>query len=144
MKIIRWANPMNELLGLSNTFKNFLSDDFLKNRENACDFIPAVEVYEEADKWRLSAELPGIKKDDIKIELEDGLLKISGVCEDKKEKKENNYYYSERKYGSFIRTFEVPENVNPSEIAAEYNEGILNVTIPKAEKPKETKKIEIK
>jgi len=144
MKIIRWTNPLNELMGLRNTFKNFLSDDFMRDVKENADFVPSIEISELNDKWNIFAELPGIKKEDIAINLEDGLLNISGKIENKKEIKEDTYYYNERKYGTFSRTIEVPENIKQEEIAAEYNDGVLKVTIPKFEKPKEVKKIEIK
>ncbi len=144
MKIIRWTNPLSELMGIRNTFKNFLSDDFMKDLKENADFVPGIEITEQEDKWNICAELPGIKKEDISIQLEDGLLKISGKIENKKEIKENNYYYNERKYGTFSRSIEVPNEVKADEISAEYTDGVLSVNIPKHEKPKELKKIEIK
>lgn len=146
MKIIRWPNPLDELMGLRKTFKNFLSDDFYKEgrAEMNYDFAPAAEVREEDDRWNLAIELPGLRKGDIKIEFEENLLKITGTAPERRPEKEKNYFYTERKYGTFLRTFEVPENVNSEAISAEFQDGILNVSIPKAEKPKETKKIEIK
>ncbi|HPG56873.1 MAG TPA: Hsp20/alpha crystallin family protein [Candidatus Wallbacteria bacterium] len=144
MKVIKWTNPLSELMGVRNTFKNFLSDDFMKDFKENADFTPGIEIVEHNDKWNICAELPGIKKEDINIQLEDGLLKTSGKVENKKEVKENNYYYSERKYGTFARSIEIPDDVKPEEISAEYTDGVLNVSIPKHEKPKEVKKIEIK
>jgi HSP20 family protein len=112
-------------------------------KENA-DFVPGIEITEHEDKWNICAELPGIRKEDINIQLEDGLLKISGRVENKKEVKDNSYYYTERKYGTFARSIEVPDDIKSEEISAEYNDGVLSVNIPKHEKPKEVKKIEIK
>lgn len=143
MKLVKWTHPFNELLEIRKTFKNLLDGEFLKEFTENADFMPQIEITEQDDKWLVSAELPGMKKEDINIELEDGYLKISGKVENKKEIKENNYYYSERKYGTFARTIEVPNDVKPEEIKAEYVDGILNITIPKNEKAKEVKKITI-
>lgn len=142
MKLVRWEDPLNQLLDIRKNFKRFLDDDFVN--KGFGDGFPIVEVYEKGDKWHLDAELPGAKKEDINIQLEDGLLKISGKVEKNTEKKEDGYFYSERKYGSFERAFDVPDGLKPEEIAAEYHDGILKVTFPKAEKPKEVKKIEVK
>jgi len=144
MNITKWQNPfLNELLNIRKTFKDLIDDDFLKREPNN-SHMPLIEVYEKDDKVCVEAELPGMKKDDISIEIDDGVLKIAGKVEENKEKKDDGYFYSERKYGSFVRSFEVPASLKDEDVEAEYKDGILMVKFPKAQKAKEIKKIAVK
>jgi HSP20 family protein len=97
---------------------------------------PAVEVTETADELELTAELPGMSRDDLEIELEDDMLTIRGVKEEKKEeeKKEEGevtYRVAERSYGEFSRSFTVPSTVDTEAISAEFRDGVLTVIMPK-------------
>jgi HSP20 family protein len=106
-------------------------------------WAPRVDIREEKDAVVLSAELPGVSKDEVKVELVNGVLTISGEKKSEKTEDENGFYRSERVYGSFERSFTVPDTLDAEKIEAEYANGVLKLTLPK--RPEATpKKIAIK
>ena len=108
--------------------------------------MPSVNIIENGDYYRVEVAAPGLKKDDFKIELDNNVLTISSEFESKQEKKEENFTRREFNYGSFQRSFTLPEDVVDTEkINAKYNEGVLNIMIPKREevKPKPVRTIKI-
>ena len=108
-------------------------------------FVPAVNSREDDDAYYVEVDLPGIKKDDIDINIEDNILTISGERKVKDEVKEDDYYKVESKYGKFSRSFTLPEKVDEDNIKAESKDGVLEVVIPKLkEEEKKPKKIEVK
>ncbi len=111
-------------------------------RQNGFNIVPAVNIEENENEYRLSAELPGLSKDDINIEYRDNTLTISGEKKSEREDKKNNYHLYERSYGKFHRAFEI-DGVNGDKISAEYKNGVLDIAIPKAEESK-PKQIEVK
>jgi HSP20 family protein len=102
---------------------------------------PAVDMFEKADEIVVKAEVPGIDKKNIKISVSDNVLSIKGEMKKEEEVKEEDYYYSERSYGSFSRSLTLPAKVVESKISAEFKDGILEVHLPKIaeSKPKEIK-----
>ncbi len=94
-------------------------------------WLPRVDVREEKDAVLLTAEIPGVDKDGISIELENGILTLSGEKRSEETESESGFYRSERVYGAFKRSFRVPETVDAAHIAAEYVNGVLKVTLPK-------------
>jgi HSP20 family protein len=94
-------------------------------------WAPRVDIREEKDAVLLTAELPGVSKDDVKVELENGVLTISGEKKTEREENESGFYRSERVYGSFKRSFRVPETVDAEKIEAEYVNGVLKLVLPK-------------
>lgn len=94
-------------------------------------FAPRVEVREDKDAIVLTAELPGVDKDGISVQLDDGVLTLSGEKKQESEVKENGFYRSERVYGQFKRSFTVPEAVDPDKINAEFQNGVLKLTLAK-------------
>ena len=107
--------------------------------------LPAVDVVENEKAFEISAELPGLEKNDVEVILSENVLTING--EKKEEKEENNqgYYVSERRYGSFTRSFRLPEGANADKIEAHFKNGVLRVTVPKnVEAQTPQKKIAIK
>ncbi len=106
---------------------------------------PAVDVVESDKAYEITAELPGIDEKNIEIKVTDASLSIKGEKQEAKEQKEKGYYVQERHYGSFERSFELPESVDPDKIEANIKNGVLTVTLPKrAEAQKPAKKIEVK
>jgi HSP20 family protein len=106
---------------------------------------PAIDVTEDADAYRLTAELPGMAESEIEVALTDDTLTIKGEKKQETEKKEKNYYLSERSYGAFQRSFALPDSVDRDKIGAEFAKGVLTVTMPKLPEAKtEPKKIEVK
>ncbi|HEX9142653.1 MAG TPA: Hsp20/alpha crystallin family protein [Candidatus Binatia bacterium] len=102
---------------------------------------PSVDLYEEKDDIVVKVELPGMEKDNIEVNLTDNRLTIKGEKKKEEEVKKENYYRSERSYGSFIRAVELPRDVQADKIKAVFKNGVLEVRLPKTEeaKKKETK-----
>ena len=109
--------------------------------------VPAVDVAEKDKQYEITAELPGMDQNNIEVSLSDGVLTIKGEKKEEKEEKKKDYYLSERRYGSFQRSFQVPEGADAEKVEANFKNGILTVILPKTatvQKEKEEKKIAIK
>jgi len=104
---------------------------------------PAVDVFEEKDDIVVKAEIPGMDKDNIQVNLTDHTLTIKGEKKKEEEVKEENYYRSERSYGSFFRTLELPRDVHADKVKATFKNGVLEVRMPKTEEAK-AKEIKVK
>jgi HSP20 family protein len=115
-----------------------LSDDF------AGDFLPKVDLREEDQAFVVSAELPGMEEKDVEVLLSGDALTIKGEKKQEKEEKGQNYHRIERHYGSFNRIITLPAEVLTDKVEASFEKGILKITLPKAEKKPEAKKIPIK
>ena len=140
MKLITW-NSTARPISIFNDFDNFLND-FSSSLNNSSSWEPKFEVLNTDAMYCIRAEIPGMSKKDIDIELENNTLSISG---DRKwnDKDQNNY--SEFSYGKFYRSFNLPEDVKENNIKASMKDGILSVQVPRLEKVKpEVKKIAIK
>jgi HSP20 family protein len=106
---------------------------------------PAVDVVERDKAYEITAELPGMDEKKIDIKLSNGMLTIKGEKKEEKEEHEKDYYMSERRFGSFMRSFQVPEGVDTGKIEATFAKGVLNIKLPKtAETQKSEKTISIK
>lgn len=93
--------------------------------------MPAIDVAESATGYKVTAELPGLDEKNIELKLFDGTLTIQGEKKEEKEEKKKDYYLSERHYGSFRRSFSIPEGVDAERIEATFKNGVLTVTLPK-------------
>lgn len=102
-------------------------------------WMPAVELFEREGTLVMRAELPGLKREDITVEVTDHTLTVAGERKAEQEVKERNYYRCERSYGSFQRSITLPAGVEQGQIAATFKDGILEVTLPKAKGPAATK-----
>lgn len=104
-------------------------------------FAPACTIKENKKEFLYKLDIPGIKKDDVKIEFENNRLTISGERKEEKEEKDARHYLSETYYGSFVRSFNVPGSIDEDKIDAHYEDGVLTVKVPKLEatKAKEVK-----
>lgn len=124
-------------------WNRFFSDDSVSTllNENG-DWMPAFDISESEKEYKVSAELPGIDIKDLEVTLNEGVLTIKGEKRQESEEKEDNYLRIERSYGSFDRSFRLPEGVESNKIDAKYKDGILSLTIPKAKETK-AKKIKI-
>ena len=113
-------------------------EDDLFSETFEMNWAPAVDIEEKDGKYLVKADLPGLKKKDIHVELHDGYLTLKGERKSKHEEKKENYRRIERTYGSFQRSFRVPEGVTEKDINAKYHDGVLELSIPapKVEKPK--------
>ena len=110
----------------------FFNDNL--SREGGSTFYPKTDVAESEKAFEIHLAVPGMKKDDFQLEVNENYLTISGERKFNGEKKDKNFHTVETYYGSFSRSFRVPENVETSKISAAYNNGILEVTLPKDEK----------
>lgn len=146
MTLIRWK-PRKDLMPFPG-FPEFgdMWDNFFNLTRAGGDmenyrWTPRVNVEENDDLFELTAEVPGMKKDDITIDIKDRTLTIRGEKKLEEEKKDKNYHICERCYGEFTRTFTLPDNVDVEKIDAKYEQGILTLALPKKEeaKPKEIK-----
>ena len=137
--------PFFTLDGDMDRFLNHLNTDFFDFRTiPEQNHFPKVDVTETKNEFSISAELPGIDDKDIDVTLDDGTLTLKGEKKVEKEDKQGEFYSRERSYGSFQRTFKVPETIDQNKINASFNKGILTVKLPKTlESRKEVKKIAI-
>jgi HSP20 family protein len=143
MNLVKW-NPMREMETLQNRINRLFDGNFfptfsLDDDMSLGNWRPVVDIYENEDTVVVKAELPGVDKKDIKVDLKDGVLTLSGERSHEKEVKEENYYRKERAFGKFHRSFNVPADIDPDKIKAEFKDGVLNVEIPKPEEKKPKK-----
>lgn len=140
--LIRYETPST----ISDIVESIFSNGFFSRwgRELPVTSYPDVDIIEDKESFRVKADLPGLDKKDIRVEVENGVLSISGEKKEEKiEKDKNHYYHFERSYGSFNRTFRLPDNVNTGHIDAKYANGVLELTLKKSETAK-PKTIEVK
>jgi HSP20 family protein len=107
--------------------------------------VPAVDIAEKDKEYEVTAELPGMDVSDIDVKFADGMVTIRGEKKEERDEKKQDYYLSERRYGSFQRCFQVPKGVDADKIEASFKNGVLTIKLPKAaEAQKQEKKIAIK
>ena len=148
MALIRWEpvrelhSMQNEMNRLFNTFFDSPTPSNGGGNTLARRWIPAMDVVETEDHFVLRADLPGLSESDVKIELEDNILTVSGERKSEHEQKGEGYYRVERAFGSFSRSLTLPEGVDADGIQAKFDNGVLEVQIPKPEQQK-PRKVEI-
>ena len=121
-------------------FDRFFSDDYF----NGNSYSPTVDVAETEKEFEIQFHLPGMKKENININVDNDRLTVSGARKFENEKKEKNYHKVESHYGTFSRSFYLPDSVNAEKIDASYKDGILTVTVPKDVKKESKRTISIK
>jgi HSP20 family protein len=114
-----------------------------KEAISVAEWSPLVDITEDEKEYIIKAELPELKKEDIKLNVHDDVLSLSGERKYEKEEKGKKYHRVERAYGSFLRTFTLPDDADGSKVVAEYKDGVLKVHVPKSEKAK-PKSIDVK
>ena len=134
--MLRW-DPFRELAALQNQLSRFTTA-FEGNGGNGRgeSWLPAVDVWETESELVYAFDLPGVEEDKISIELQDGSLTVSAERERTEETKDDRFYRYERRFGTFSRTIGVPQGVNEDAISASYNNGVLEVHVPKPEEAK--------
>ncbi len=137
MAITRW-NPFMELEQLLDRYHRDAAPSGTAGREvmNRADWAPVVDISETPEAFLIKAELPGVNKEDIKVSVEEGVLTIAGERHSEKEEKDKKHHRIERFYGSFSRSFTLPDTVDANAIHAESSNGLLTLTLQKQEKPK--------
>ena len=145
--ITRW-NPVSEFDDLMNRYNRLFGlsrgseEREGKDLFSRSDWAPAVDIKETDQAFTVEAELPGMSKDDVKVTVHDGVLTIKGERRQEEETEDKKMHRIERFYGSFMRRFTLPENVDENSVKANFKDGLLTLTINKAE-PKEPKAIEV-
>ena len=135
-------NPYRELQEFENRLAGFFgrapvrTNGDKKEAIALADWAPLVDISEDEKEYLVKAELPEVKKDDVRVTVENGVLSISGERKVEKEEKEKKYHRVERAYGCFERSFTLPEGADGTKITAEFKEGVLKVHLPKAENAK--------
>ena len=145
--VTRW-DPSREMEELQNRLSNFFGrtparlGDAKEESMTVAEWAPLVDITEDEKEYIIKTELPEVKKEDVKVAVENGLLTIVG--ERKFEKEENKKYHRiERAYGRFVRSFIVPDYVEADKVSAEFKDGVLKVHLPKSKKTK-PRQIEVK
>lgn len=145
MKLVNWNSPFNELETYFNKLQN-LNNWPTNNKENGeltmPDWSPKVDIKENKESYLIKAELPGVTKNDVSVTLEQGVLTVRGEKKFEKEYNDEKTHRVECSYGSFVRSFSLPESVDESKVTANFKDGLLNLIIPKAPQAKQ-KSIEI-
>jgi HSP20 family protein len=146
MNIVKWY-PWREMETLQDRINRLFDDSFLPRLSlhddmGLKDWTPAVDIYEEDGKIVVKAELPGMEKKDIKVNLEDHVLTLEGERSEESEEKKENYYRKERSFGKFHRSFTLPAAVDSEKVDASFKDGVLRVEIPMPEE-KKPKKIDV-
>ena len=143
MNLVRW-NPWREMTSMHNQVNRMFDSPLLRTRGSDEDvsfglWNPAVDLYEKDDSFVIKAELAGVDKENITIDLKDGVLTLAGERSNDSEVNEDNYYRRERTYGKFRRAFSLPAEVDSDKIKAEFKDGVLQIEVPKPEerKPKQ-------
>jgi HSP20 family protein len=139
MAIVRWE-PLRNLVTAQSEFERFLREAFsptsAEGEVSTRTWAPPVDIYENGDNLVLKAELPGINPDDVEIRVEDNTLYLKGERKFEKDVKEQNYHRVERSYGTFTRSFSLPNSVDADKVTANFKDGILTLTMPKKEEAK--------
>jgi HSP20 family protein len=127
MTLITRIDPFRELASFLGNF----TEPNGKEKLTAGNFVPPVDVYEDEQNLVLKLEVPGVNEADINVSVENDTLTIQGERKFEKEEKEENFHRIERRYGSFVRTFKLPNTVDAEKVEASYDKGILKVTLAK-------------
>jgi len=145
--LVRW-NPFREMEELQNRMSGFFG--WTPGRVNGgqesmalAEWTPSVDITEDDREWVIKADLPEVKKEDVKVIVENGVLRITGERKLEKEEKSKKYHPVEWSYGSFVRSFVLPDGADGSKVDAAFKDGVLKVRLPKNEKAK-PKAIEVK
>lgn len=141
MAIIRWR-PLGEVDSFRREMDRMF-DNFFGRETDVADssltWYPSVDIKETKDDFVLMAEIPGMSKDDIKINISENTLTIKGEKKEEKKEEDHNYHRVERRYGTFQRSFTLPTQIQGDKVKAAYKDGVLTIMMPKKEevKPKE-------
>ena len=140
--VTRW-DPFREMTNLQSTLNRILNQENAQGDDlmTSGTFIPPVDIYEDEHSFKLHVEVPGLKESDIDIRLENSTLTLRGERKFETEQKEENFRRVERRYGSFVRSFTLPNTVDAEKVSAQYDNGVLTIQLAKkAEaKPKQIK-----
>jgi HSP20 family protein len=136
MSIVRYNSNLNDYVptAFSNLIDRFFNESMTRSGGSSYSFVPRVDIIEDEKAYEIHVAVPGMNKEDFKLDLHDNVLTVSGERKQTRDRKEHNFYSFETQYGTFSRAFSLPENIDAAKISAKYNNGILEVTLPKDEK----------
>ena len=137
--IMKW-NPLSEMQNIHRGLATLMDG---AEGSTVAEWAPAVDIIEDDKAYVIKAELPEMKKEDVSVQLENGVLTITGERKVEKEQRTRIYHRVERAYGAFARSFELPDNIDADKASASYKDGMLTVTVAKSENAK-PKLIEVK
>ncbi len=139
MNLMKW-DPFRELEDVSNRLNRVFGRPLARMEPNemftVADWTPSADISETDTAYLIKAEIPGVNKEDVKVTIENGMLTIQGERKMEKEEKDKKFHRIERSYGSFMRSFRVPDDADESAVKAEFKDGVLNVTLTKSAKAK--------
>jgi HSP20 family protein len=136
MSLVRYNSTLNDFVPttFSNLIDRFFNESLSRTGGSAYSFVPRVDIVENEKAYEIHVSVPGMNKEDFKLDLNDNYLTVSGERKFTKEQKDKNFHSIETQYGTFSRSFGLPENVDAGKINAKYVNGILEITVPKDEK----------
>ncbi|MBI3222397.1 MAG: Hsp20/alpha crystallin family protein [Nitrosomonadales bacterium] len=140
MNLVKW-DPFRELEEVSNRLNRIFGRTPARTESDngmlaVADWMPSVDISETDAAYLIKGEIPGVNKEDVKVTIQDGMLTIQGERKQEKEEKGKKFHRVECSYGSFVRSFRVPDDADDSNVKAEFKDGMLNVTLPKSAKVK--------
>jgi HSP20 family protein len=140
MNLIKW-DPLRELEDVSDRLNRIFGRSLARAESGnemvaVADWAPSVDISETDTAYLIKGEIPGVKKEDVKVTIQDGMLTIQGERKQEKEEKSKKFHRIECSYGSFERSFRVPDDADENSVKAEFKDGMLNVTLAKSEKAK--------
>ncbi|OIR19867.1 spore protein SP21 [mine drainage metagenome] len=140
MNLIKW-DPFRELEDVSSRLNRMFGRSVARPETDSemlavADWMPSVDISETDAAYTIKGEIPGVKKEDVKVTIQDGMLTIQGERKMEKEEKGKKFHRVECSYGNFVRSFRVPDDADESAVKAEFKDGMLNVTLPKSAKAK--------
>lgn len=140
MAIVRWSEPFREFAQLQNRINRVFTDGYGRRDEGVMTsgaWVPPVDIYQSGEhEVVLKAELPDMKREDIAITVENGTLTIKGEKTLRSDAKEEQFHRIERRYGTFSRSFSLPQTIDAGKVAADYRDGVLTVKLPMREEAK--------
>ena len=133
MNLINWRpKTVSSYHYLPNAFERMIDDNFFFNYDNN-NWTPSVDINESSDTFIIKADLPGIKKSDIEVKIQENVLILNAERKIDKKNVNEKYHFSERRSGTFSRSFKLPKSVKEKKITADFDNGVLSINIPKAE-----------
>jgi len=140
MDLVRW-NPWKDLAILQNRINRLFGEPFLRSGTSEEDgglgtWYPDIDMFEQGDKIVITADLPGMDKKDVSVEVKDRVLTLKGERKLENEVKEDDYYRRERSYGRFQRSFTLPAEIDENKIKADFKNGVLKIELPRPEEQK--------
>ncbi len=140
MNLVKW-DPFGELENVSKQLTRILGSSFPARTGSGssevltmADWAPTVDITETDTAYMIKGEIPGVDKEDVNVTIEDGIITMRGERKQEKEEKDKKFHRIERSYGSFLRSFRVPDDVDETAVKAEFKDGMINVTLPKSGK----------